>query len=116
MAWIVDNWMIIVAACAVSGLIGWRVAAFLKLDRSIQMNNVKEWLLWTVTEAERRFEAGTGKLKLRYVYDSFLVAFPWLGKAISFQIFSNLVDDALSSMRTILETNERAKEFVEGKF
>ena len=116
MAWIADNWMIIVAACAVAGLIGWRVAVFLKQDRTAQLNNVKEWLLWSVTEAERAFGAGTGKLKLRYVYDSFLAAFPWLGKAISFQIFSDLVDDALASMRTMLETNERAKEFVEDKF
>ena len=29
--------------------------------------NVKEWLLWAVTQAEQYLGSGTGALKLRYV-------------------------------------------------
>lgn len=71
-----------------------------------QLEKVREWLLWAVTEAEKAFGGGTGKLKLRWVYDLFVVRFPWLVKVVGFELFSELVDDALEEMHNLLATND----------
>ena len=71
-----------------------------------QLNKVREWLLYAVTKAEKELGAGTGKLKLRYVYDMFVARFEWLAKVITFDMFSMMVDEALEQMRTMLDSNE----------
>ena len=114
MAWIVDNWMVLVGLAAIVGAVGAAIWRFIRQGKAKQLENVKEWLLYAVTEAERAFGAGTGRLKLRYVYDYFLSTFPWLGKAVSFQSFSDLVDDALASMKEMLQSNEQVKNYVKG--
>ena len=95
MEFIIENWRIIVAALPAAA--------------------VKEWLLWAVTEAEKDLGGGTGKLKLRQVYDLFVTRFPWLAKLVSFELFSDMVDEALEQMREMLDTNEAVKAFVEGE-
>ena len=59
-------------------------------------------------------DQGTGKLKLRQVYDLFVVRFPWLVRVVSFELFSGMVDDALEEMRRMLQTNTAVKALVEG--
>lgn len=76
---------------------------------------IGRWLLWAVTEAEKDLGGGTGKLKLRQVYDLFVTRFPWLAKLVSFELFSDMVDDALEEMREMLDTNQAVKAFVEGE-
>ena len=113
MDFIVNNWYIILAIIVLlagGGFAGYRIA---KLPRAEQLAKVKEWLLWAVTEAEAALGGGTGQLKLRYVYDLFVEKFPWLVKAISFELFSGLVDDALVDMREMLEKNAAVKAIVE---
>ena len=61
--------------------------------------------LWT--RREKEFGSGTGKIKLRYVYDMFIVRFPWMAQVITFETFSGLVDKALEEMRVLLETNKQ---------
>ena len=80
-----------------------------------QLDKVREWLLWAVTEAEKELGDGTGKLKLRQVYDLFVVRFPWMAKAVSFELFSDLVDDALDEMREMLRSNKAVKALVDGE-
>lgn len=58
--------------------------------------------------------AELGRLKLRQVYDLFVTRFPWLAKMISFDMFSGLVDEALEEMRSMLDSNQAVKAFVEG--
>lgn len=70
--------------------------------------------MYAVTTAEKELGAGTGKIKLRYVYDMFVARFDWLAKVITFDMFSMMVDDALEQMKSMLETNEAAQKFVAG--
>ena len=49
--------------------------------------NVKEWLLWAVTQAEQYLGSGTGALKLRYVYDLAVEAFPPIEYLVPFSVF-----------------------------
>ena len=114
MEFIIENWPLIVAALAVIAAVVVAVARFIGLPTETQLAKVKEWLLWAVTEAEKDLGGGTGKLKLRQVYDLFVQRFPWLAKAVSFELFSSLVDEALDEMREMLDNNQAVKAFVEG--
>lgn len=77
--------------------------------------NVKEWLLWAVTDAENFLGSGTGKLKLRYVYDKFCEKFPAVKYVLPFSVFSAWVDEALVLMRKEIEKNPHIAAFVVGK-
>lgn len=95
MKFIVENWFVIVAIAAVGGSIGYAIYSFVKMPSDKQLNKVREWLLYAVTKAEKELGAGTGKLKLRYVYD-----------------FSMMVDEALEQMRTMLDSNEAVQKLI----
>ena len=114
MEFIINNWYIILAVLAVlaaAGVAGYR---YFNLPGEAQMIKVREWLLWAVTGAEKDLGGGTGKLKLRQVYDLFVTRFSWLARIISFDLFSDMVDDALEDMREMLKNNKAVKELVEG--
>ncbi len=53
-------------------------------------------------------------MKLRQVYDLFVMRFPWLVRVVSFDQFSDMVDDALEEMRSMLQNNAAVKGLVEG--
>jgi hypothetical protein len=114
MQFLIENWFLIVVAVAVIIVAARAVYAFMKRPTDAQLNSVKEWLLWACTEAEKELGGGTGKLKLRYVYDAFLSKFPVLAKVITFDMLSDLVTDVLVSMREILATNNSANAYVYG--
>ena len=114
MNWILNNWYILLAMTAILGAAGFAAYRFLWLPRETQLAKVREWLLWAVTRAEKELGGGTGKLKLRQVYDLFVVRFPWLVRVVSFELFSGMVDDALEEMRRMLQTNTSVKALVEG--
>lgn len=115
MEFIINNWYIIVAVIAVLVVAGVAVYRYFGLPSEDQLEKVRQWLLKAVTEAERELGGGTGKLKLRTVYDAFLTKFPWLAPVVSFELFSELVDDALDEMREMLEKNEAVKAYVNGE-
>lgn len=77
--------------------------------------NVKEWLLWAVTQAEQYLGSGTGALKLRYVYDLAVEAFPPIRYLVPFSVFSLWVDEALDQMREQIKNNPYIKSFVKNK-
>ena len=112
MKFIVENWFVIVAIAAVGGSIGYAIYSFAKMPSDKQLNKVREWLLYAVTKAEKELGAGTGKLKLRYVYDMFVARFEWLAKVITFDMFSMMVDEALEQMRTMLDSNEAVQKLI----
>lgn len=111
---IMEYWYIILAVIALVA-VGVLVAVrFFKQPSSEQLDKVKEWLLWAVLEAERKLGSGTGALKLRFVYDLFVGKFPWLAKIVSFEQFSDLVDEALDKMQDLLNKDEAVTEYVAG--
>lgn len=112
MEFIVNNWYLIVAFIAAVAAGAVIAVKFFKLPTSAQLAKVKEWLLYAVTMAEKELGGGTGKLKLRYVYDLFLTKFNWLAQVITFEQFSGLVDEALEEMKHLLENNTSMQELV----
>lgn len=79
---------------------------FFKMPTAEQLANVREWMLYAVIQAEKEWGSGTGRVKLRQVYDWFVQRFPALALVISFQTFAEMIDDALEEMRTILNENK----------
>lgn len=104
------EWGMALMAAGVSA--GAAIYRFAGLPTQKQLAKVREWLLYAVTMAEKELGGGTGKIKLRYVYDWFLTTFPWLAKAISFEVFSGLVDEALEEMKGLLETNKSVGKYI----
>lgn len=112
MEFIVNNWYLIVGAAAAVAVLIYLVMKFFKLPRATQLNKVKEWLLFAVTEAERELGSGTGQLKLRYVYDMFVTKFPYLVQFVSFEAFSKMVDDVLIKFKEMFKSNKAVEQYV----
>lgn len=115
MEYIIENWALILAILAVIFVAALAVYRFFKLPTEEQLDNLRAWLLGAVTEAEKELGGGTGQLKLRRVYDLFVARFPWLAKVITFNTFSEMVDDALDEMRALLQKNEAVEAYVVGE-
>lgn len=114
MEWLAQNWTLLVVLGAIIGVAIYYAKGFSKLPAETQLHKVKEWLLWAVIYTERELGAGTGVAKLRFCYDLFLQRFPSLVSVISFEMFSDFVDEALVQMKKILETNKDIEEYVKG--
>lgn len=103
MEFLVNNWFLILAAVAAGIVLGFAIAHFVKLPTKEQLNKVKHWLLFAVRGAEDCFGSQTGQLKLSYVYDLFVTKFPWLAKVLTFDKFSELVDEVLIEFKGLIE-------------
>ena len=114
MDFIIENWFLLFAFFALVVTVVLAIYSFFKKPTPKQLDNLREWLLGAVTEAERELGGGTGQLKLRQVYDKFVARFPWLAKVISFKTFAKMVDDALAEMRELLGENEAVQAYVAG--
>lgn len=109
MEFIIDYWVI--ALVVVLALV-YKIAVFMKSPSQNQLAQVKEWLLYAVAQAEKKLGSGTGQLKLRYVYDLFILRFGTLARMINFETFSTLVDEALYVFRDMLRDNEAVSKYV----
>lgn len=115
MEFIMENWYIVVALLVLAAGTILALIRFFQLPSNEQVEKVREWLLYAVTEAERELGGGTGQLKLRSVYDMFVLRFPKLVALFSFDFFAELVDEALVEMREMLKKNQAVKAIVEGE-
>ena len=109
-----DYWpLIITAIVVVMAALVW-VIEFQKKPREERLRLIREWLLQAVILIEKEYGSGTGKLKLSVAYDRFCERFPWLVKVVPFEVFAQLVDDALAQMKEILSNNRAIANIVEG--
>ena len=111
---IAENWFLIVFALVAIIFVICSIIRFIHMPTAKQIENLMEWLKIAVVEAEKQFQSGTGQLKLRAVYESAVIAFPWIAKYMTFEKFSQLVDIALVWMREQIEQNEKIREYIEG--
>ena len=108
----IENVIIICGIVILIGIIGLCLCWFLKLSKERQKEIIIEWLLLAVVKAEKELGDGTGQLKLRFVYDLFIDKFKFISMLISFSQFSELVDQALDTMRDMLDSNKQIKDYV----
>lgn len=112
MNFIAEHWATIVFIALVAVTTICMIIKFCKSTKEEQIKKIKEWLLYATILAEKELGGGTGRLKLRYVYDMFIVKFPWLSKLFSFDRFSEFVDDALYEMKELMATNNAVNNYV----
>lgn len=103
--WLVQNWYYIL----------FFILVVLICVYGIMTGKVKEWLKFAVAEAEAYLGSGTGQLKLRQVYDWFIMQFPVFSKILPFFIFSKMVDGALEWLKDQLEHNVNIRAFIENE-
>ena len=85
---------------------------FTRLSKEQKIANIKEWLKWAVSIAEKELGGGVGQLKLRQVYDMAIKEFPWLATTVSFETFSAWVDEALEWMKSQIEVNKMITNYI----
>lgn len=102
---IIKNMGLIIGTIILIALVGLTIKEFIELGKEKQLEKVKEWLLYACIMAEKKLGGGTGKVKLRYVYDLFVEKFSFLKLLVTFEQFSEMVDEALVKMREMLEKN-----------
>lgn len=106
------NGIIVAGIALVVCIAGFMIYKFLGSPSEKQMEMIMTWLLMAVTEAEKEFGSGTGKLKLSKVYGWFIDKFPWLCKRVSVDEFNKLVEDVLVQMKHLIESNKRIADYV----
>lgn len=115
MRFLIDNWSLLIIIAVVVVITARYFQKLYAMPSEEQQRKVKEWLLYAVIMAEKEYRSGTGALKLRAVYNSFVEKFPSLVAIISFDLFSQYVDEALVQMKKILETNKDIQAYI-GEF
>ena len=113
MDFILTNWWLILIGIAALVVLGFVIYKLFKTPLKENLAKVKEWLIYAVACAEKELGSGTGQIKLRAVYDQFLIRFPFLVAAIPFEMFSKLVDEALDKFNEILTKSQETKAYVE---
>lgn len=112
MTYLFENWWLLIIIIASLTVIGYAIFTFIKMPTNQQLAKVREWLLYAVAKAEKELGSGTGQLKLRYVYDMFILRFEPLSHLISFEAFSVMVDETLEDFREILDTNQSVANYI----
>ena len=109
---VINNWYLYIATISVVILAAMTIHQFLRKPTIEQYNQVKEWILYAVIEAEKTLGSKTGQIKLRMVWDMFLERFPHISPFVTFEMFSSWVDNALVKMRNMIESNKAVAEYI----
>lgn len=127
MQWLIDNWTLIASLLAAIALASLKVRNYLRLSAEEQekaeeaakarlTQAVADWLLRAVTEAEKELGGGTGKLKIRAVYERAIEVFgPELTQVLTLEQLDALAQKPLDEMRKLLESNGAAAHYVNGE-
>lgn len=115
MKWIVENWSLLIVIVSIATVALVFMKRFGELPPQEQVYKVKQWLLYAVIEAEREFSGGMGVVKLRYVYNLFIKAFPSLTPLVPFDVFKIWVDEALEQMKHLIDTNKTINNYITGE-
>ena len=109
---VINNWYLYIATISVVILAVMTIHQFLRKPTIEQYNQVKEWILYAVIEAEKTLGSKTGQIKLRMVWDMFLERFPHISPFVTFDMFSGWVDVALIKMREMIQSNKAVSDYV----
>ena len=112
--WLIETIDVLIGIVCLLSIGIFSIYKFIQLGKEQQLEKIQEWLLFAVTQAEKELGGNTGQLKLRMVYGQFIDKFRILAMLITFEEFSNMVDNALDIMRNMLSNNEAVKQLVEG--
>lgn len=99
-------WYLIIAGICIVSYLSIKTYVWLKQPSNKQREQIQQWLVFAVAEAEKKLGSGTGQLKLRYVYNMFIAKFPAIALFIDFEDFSQMVDNALLELQKMMRENK----------
>lgn len=100
MAYIVENWEVLLALICVVTVAAQKIWEFIGLPTEKKRAEIQSRLLEWVRRAEASLGGETGKFKLAQVYDLFCRQYPYVKKWFSLEQFDRMVQQALSEMET----------------
>ena len=112
MEFLIEYWDVLVGLIALIAAAVFFVVHYVKQPNGKQVEKIKQWLVYVCLVAEKELGEKTGQVKLRFVYDLFLERFKWLSLIISFEMFSSLVDEALVTVRKMIEDNPQVSSYI----
>lgn len=110
-----EYWYLVIAIIAIISMASITIYNWFKLPDNEQIEQVKQWLLYAVAKAEKELGSGTGQIKLRYVYNMFIAKFPAVALFLTFEEFSNLVDEALQELQELIDKNSSIEALINGE-
>ena len=110
-----EYWYLVIAIIAIISTASITIYNWFKLPNNEQIEQVKQWLLYAVAKAEKELGSGTGQIKLRYVYNMFIAKFPAVALFLTFEEFSNLVDEALQELEELIDKNSSIEALINGE-
>lgn len=110
-----EYWYLVIAIIAIISMASITIYNWFKLPNNEQIEQVKQWLLYAVAKAEKELGSGTGQIKLRYVYNMFIAKFPAIALFLTFEEFSNLVDEALQELQELIDKNSSIEALIKGE-
>lgn len=110
-----EYWYLVIAIIAIISMASITIYNWFKLPDNEQIEQVKQWLLYAVAKAEKELGSGTGQIKLRYVYNMFIAKFPAIALFLTFEEFSNLVDEALQELQELIDKNSSIEALIKGE-
>ncbi|MBQ7276701.1 MAG: hypothetical protein IJS58_05550 [Bacilli bacterium] len=113
MEWIAQNWSLILTILVfIAGGVK-AVLTFNAKTKEQKIETLKAFLLQACLKAEIEFGSKTGRIKLSQVYSDVCSSLPWVAKAITFEEFSNTVDEILVELRNMLSSNEKVAAIID---
>ena len=110
-----EYWYLVIAIIAIISMASITIYNWFKMPDNEQIEQVKQWLLYAVAKAEKELGSGTGQIKLRYVYNMFITKFPAIALFLTFEEFSNLVDEALQELQELIDKNSSIEALINGE-
>lgn len=110
-----EYWYLVIAIIAIISMASITIYNWFKLPNNEQIEQVKQWLLYAVAKAEKELGSGTGQIKLRYVYNMFIAKFPAIALFLTFEEFSNLVEEALQELQELIDKNSSIEALIKGE-
>ena len=101
-----------VCSLAIGIVCGLFIKKFIESPSASKIEMIKNWLLYATAQAEQEMGAGTGKLKLAKVYNMFVEKFPQIAAVLKYERFCELVDEALETLRHMIDSNINIQDFI----
>ena len=111
MEFLLANYKLILGIIIVIGLIIYSGFKFLSQPTSKQKERIRTILLNLVIMAEKEFGSKSGKLKFSVVYSELISKLSYL-KYVPLSVVESLIEESLTEMRHLLETNPKVAEIV----
>jgi hypothetical protein len=122
LTWLSDNWTMVLMCVVIVISLAQRAKVFFSKSKEeqvkIALEQVRLEMLDLVTEAEKTYGSGTGTLKRSQVIQKVFERYPILSKVTSVDSLTiqldKMINDSLSDMRKLLESNESFQKLVLG--